>query len=303
MAVRICTIDVDERKKQIVSTGTSMFPITAYYNDLDQMPTKEVPWHWHEELEVIYVVKGSILVGIQNNELVLKEQEGIFINTNILHSVRKKSEECILYSFVFASSLISGSVESVYEQRFVKPLLMNHELPCVKLTKEVAWQKEAALCILKAYEEYERNEYGYELLVREQLSHMWYLLVTNVLQNQSDAVQQETLDIKRMKRMMKYIQAHYQESISLEGIAKAASISEREALRCFQKTIHDTPISYLLKFRISQAASLLLDSDATITEISAVCGFEDSSYFAKMFKRHIKQSPRMYRKQMQNRRS
>lgn len=302
MAVRICRVDVDEQKKQIVSTGTSMFPITAYYNDLDQMPTKEVPWHWHEELEVIYVVKGSVIIGIQNDEFVLDECEGVFINTNTLHSVKKDSEECIIYSFVFASSLISGSGESIYEQRFVKPLLSCHELPCVKLKKEVPWQREAAACILKAYEEFESDAFGYELLVREQLSHMWYLIVTQALQNQREKAQSETLDIKRMKIMMEYIRAHYQESISLEAIAKAASISEREALRCFQKTIHDTPISYLLKYRISQAASMLVDSDHTITEISAVCGFEDSSYFAKMFKRHIKQSPRMYRKQMQIRR-
>lgn len=301
MAERICRIDVDEHQKQIVSTGTSMFPITAYYNDLDQMPTKEVAWHWHEELEVIYVVKGSVIIGIQNDTFILGECDGLFINTNILHSVKKASEECVIYSFVFASSLISGSGESVYEQRFVKPLLASHDLPCVKLKKEIPWQKEAAICILKAYEEFESDAFGYELLVREQLSHMWYLIVTHILQNRRKEVQQETLEIKRMKVMMEYIQTHYQEAISLAVIARAASISEREALRCFQKTIHDTPISYLLKYRISQAAGMLLESDHTITEISSMCGFEDSSYFAKMFKRHIKQSPRMYRKQQQNR--
>lgn len=296
MAIRICKLELDERRRQIFAAGTSMFPIAAYYNDMDQMPTKEVPWHWHGELEVIYVAKGNVLIGIAQEEFLLQEEEGMFINANVLHAVRKKTEECIIYSFVFAAGLISGSADSVIEQRFVKPLLACKSLPCVRFLQETPWQMEAARCILHAFQSYEEGAYGFEFIVREQLSHMWYLLVAHQLQSSQQQEEQETTDIIRLKRMMEYIHSHYELDLTLAEISKAASISEREALRCFQKTIRDSPISYLLKYRISQAVNYLADTDLSITEISALCGFEDSSYFAKMFKRHIQETPRNYRK-------
>lgn len=296
MAIRICKLELDERRKQIFAAGTSMFPIAAYYNDLDQMPAKEVPWHWHGELEVIYVAKGEIILGIQQDECILKEEEGVFINANVLHSVRKSSQECIIYSFVFAASLISGSADGVIEQRFVKPLLAASRLPCVKFLHEHPWQREGAHCILNAFQHYEEGSYGFEFLVREQLSHMWFLIVTHCLQVELAQEETETTDIMRLKTMMEFIHSHFPTNLTLSDIASSANISEREALRCFQKTIRDSPISYLLKFRISQAVDYLIHTEHSITEISALCGFEDTSYFSKMFKRHIQETPRNYRK-------
>jgi transcriptional regulator GlxA family with amidase domain len=96
--------------------------------------------------------------------------------------------------------------------------------------------------------------------------------------------------------MLDFLHQHYAEPLELQQIAAAANISERECLRCFQKTIRMAPIQYLLKYRVSVSARLLADTDAPITEICNQIGFDSPSYFSKIFKRFICFTPTAYRK-------
>lgn len=293
----LCQIELDERRREISETGTDLFPISAFYNDLNQMPCKEIPWHWHKDVELIYIDHGSLNVSIQQDEILLQAGEGLFINTNILHAVKQQPDQCIFYSFVFSPELISGGHFSIIEQNFIKPVLHNTSLPYIPFTKEEVWQKEAASCIFKAFEWYEKGDYGYEIMIREKLSHMWYLIATHLLHDQKTPLLfHETVDSDRIKKMMEYIHQHYQGTITLNLIAESVNISEREALRCFQKILHLSPIAYVMKFRISKASELLRLSDHSITEVSSLCGFNDPSYFTKVFKDYMKESPKSFKK-------
>ncbi|MGX8835459.1 AraC family transcriptional regulator [Amedibacillus sp. YH-ame6] len=296
MKTPICEIELDERRREIIAAGSDTFPISAFYNDLKQMPANEIPWHWHETIEVLYIYQGSATLQIQQEEVILQEEEGAFINTNVLHSIKGHHGNCIFYSFVFSADLISDKTSGVVQQHYIDPLLHNNNLPYIRMSSSKMWEKEAAQCVLQAFEHYEKGGFAYEMLVREQLSHMWYLLVSHVLCEQETS-KEETNTVKRIKYMLHYIQHHYQEDITLKHIADCVNISEREALRCFQKTLHDSPISYLMQYRISKATQYLQESDKPITEICALCGFEDPSYFSKVFKRYMHTTPRNYRKE------
>lgn len=82
----------------------------------------------------------------------------------------------------------------------------------------------------------------------------------------------------------------------MSDISSSAGISERECLRCFQKTIQLSPIQYLLKYRIMQGAEMLLKNPAdSISETAVFCGFDSPSNFAKTFKRFYNCTPREYR--------
>lgn len=85
--------------------------------------------------------------------------------------------------------------------------------------------------------------------------------------------------------------------LGLADIAASADIGERECLRCFKRTIRESPMQYLLKYRLMQGADQLVsDPSTSISEISAGCGFEYTSYFAKQFRRFYLCTPREYRK-------
>jgi len=274
-----------------------MFPCACYFSDISDYVTGDIPLHWHEEVEVVVVSSGAMNMNLNGMNFTLKKGEGAFINSNVLHSMQIIGDAgCILNTFVFHPSLISGAAESIFLQRYVRPLLGCDTLPGVPFYCGIEWQRQAVHCIQEAYEYYKEEEFGYELIVREKLSHMWYLIVKNMVSVLKQQNQNVNHNIVRIKAMLDFLHHHYEKPLDLQQIAAVVSISERECLRCFQKNIGITPIQYLLKYRILVAARLLEDTDIPITEICNRVGFDNSSYFSKIFKRFMHFTPSDHRK-------
>ena len=104
-------------------------------------------------------------------------------------------------------------------------------------------------------------------------------------------------DSERIKTMLQYIMDNYGEAIDTAAIARSASVSESECLRCFRAAIGTTPIRYLREYRIEQAANHLANSQASIADIAAGCGFQDISYFTKTFREMKGVTPKVYQKE------
>ncbi len=133
--------------------------------------------------------------------------------------------------------------------------------------------------------------------MREQLSHICLFLYTQFQQELADRQTAESPDHIRIRAMLEYLHTHFSENLTLADIASVAGIGERECLRCFKKTIQLSPMQYLLKYRMTMGAQMLLESPTqSISHISTCCGFDSPSNFSKMFKRFYHCSPREYRK-------
>jgi len=290
-------LNIDINGYEAAVRGNPMFPCSAYWWDLTNPMLDEIPWHWHEDFEVLYVKSGTLRLCINDNHYLLREGEGAFINSNAVHSIRAATNVTgTLNSFVFNPEILSGSADSAFNQKYILPLMRCHELPFILFCPDTEWMKHASQSVNDAYISYDEEKFGYELYVREKLSHMLYLIVTNNESTIKHRNKSENKDIIRLKTMMSYIHQHYRDKIYLQQIAKTASISERECLRCFNKTIGISPVQYLLKHRVSIAARLLVESDSTITGISDKTGFDNSGHFARTFKSYYKCSPSEYRK-------
>lgn len=290
-------LNIDSNQRELDTRGTPMFPCGRYFSDLGHNVTSEIPWHWHKEIEVLVISSGSIRLLINGLEYILQKGEGAFINSNALHSMQiSGSNGAIFNSFVFHTDLISGTAESVFEQRFIRPLVTCDSLSAIPLSPTIPWEEEALNCITEALLAFDSTSFAYELIVREKLAHLWYLII----QNKQSIIRcrnlNESLDAIRIKDMLRYVHQHFSEPLEVEQIAAVSNLSERECLRCFHKTIGISPIQYLLKYRISTAARLLTDTNASITEICAQTGFDSPSYFSKLFKRYMNTSPTVYRK-------
>lgn len=107
----------------------------------------------------------------------------------------------------------------------------------------------------------------------------------------------ESLEAARIKTMISYIQEHFKENLELRDIAQSASISERECLRCFKKSLGIPPIQYLLKYRVTAAAALLKETGLSVTEVGNRTGFDSPTYFTMIFKRFMGCTPTHYRRQ------
>lgn len=300
MPVKSCSLHINAHNQEIEKRGTPLFQCGAYTTYVGNQVNRGIPWHWHEEVEVLVVCSGTILLEIAGHHYHIAAGEGAFINSGVLHSaIAVEALGCEVHSFVFHPRLIAGAAESIFEHRYINPLVKFTDLPTIHFGKEIAWHKIAILCILEAFKFYQKEAFGYELLVREKLSHLWFLIVSHY---QNVLVQPTALllDALRIKNMLNFIHTNYINQIILADIAKVASLSKRECLRCFHRTIGVTPMRYLLQYRISVSTGLLATTDASITEICKQSGFESPSYFSAVFKKLMDTTPRDYRRSISN---
>jgi AraC-like DNA-binding protein len=100
----------------------------------------------------------------------------------------------------------------------------------------------------------------------------------------------------RLGRVLAAIDAHPEKPFRLAGMAKAAAMSDRSFVRHFKEATGFSPMDYVLRKRVHRATLLLSDPGPkpSITEIAFACGFNDSNYFTRQFRRVIGSSPRSF---------
>ena len=104
----------------------------------------------------------------------------------------------------------------------------------------------------------------------------------------------------RIGDAIRYMNRHYAEPVELKILAKIANMSERSFFRHFHVSAGCSPVEYLLKIRLQHGCDLLINGNASIAEIAAECGFCDSNYFCKQFRRAFSVSPRTFRRSYRN---
>ena len=83
----------------------------------------------------------------------------------------------------------------------------------------------------------------------------------------------------RMQKILRYIEEHYAEDITLADLSKSANISKSECSRCFKLSLNATPYKYLTEYRLSMAAQLLKTTREPVGNIAASVGFRQMSHF------------------------
>jgi AraC-like DNA-binding protein len=103
----------------------------------------------------------------------------------------------------------------------------------------------------------------------------------------------------RMGEVLSYIEGHYREPIAVRQLVRMARMSESTLMRTFRRVLSRSPIEHVIRVRIDKAAELLQRGDVRVTEAAFACGFSDSNYFARQFRRVMGVSPREYRGRFQ----
>ena len=252
--------------------------------------------HWHEDIQFIYVLQGNICLKTLSEEIPLTKGEGIFINKNVVHIVKKQSE-CHYNSFIFPDCFLKFYFGSPAES-IVSRIVGQDTLPVYKFSSSVPWHKDVLehLKKLSAIEKQKDDLYPYRALCL--LCSMWLIMQSNLTPPESSM---NNLASIRMKLFLQFIHSHFSEQITLEEIAKSANVSISETLRCFKLCMRTTPYKYLTELRLERAAALLRDTDEPITNIADSVGFSQISHFGKCFKAKTGYSPKSYREKNKRR--
>lgn len=293
MALSPCNTKTNQLGRELVDHGTGLFPVACYHDNLIEA---DVPWHWHDEWEFIIVSKGTAIISAENIKYQVKQGEGFFINTGILHSAKPANNDiCLFHSIVFHPRLVGGSIDSIFWHKYVNPLLINTSLKYIYLDGSENWHKKIIQVVESAWQNCVNEPFGYEFKVRASLSELIASLINYHPIVSHKPSEKAIRTNERIKIMLQYIQENYYEQITIPILASQAMISESECLRCFKNTIGTPPIQYLKQFRIQKAAELLTLTSYKISKISELCGFQDVSYFVKSFREIKGKTPTEYR--------
>lgn len=129
------------------------------------------------------------------------------------------------------------------------------------------------------------------------------LTVENVLYQCSKKKQMEDDSVRLRlvrEKIEEYIRDHYSQDLSMQGVAQIMNYSETHFCRLFKQCFKVNFSAYLNEFRIEQARKMLLNTNATAKEIAIACGYQDNSYFIRVFKRFTGMTPVDYRIQVQS---
>lgn len=103
--------------------------------------------------------------------------------------------------------------------------------------------------------------------------------------------------VERLQRVLGYLEEHWNDTVKLDDVARVAALHPQSLSRFFGQHLGMSFQEYLVQFRISRAARLLIETDRTVLDIALSCGFNNLSNFNAQFKRIKGQPPRAFRKQ------
>lgn len=286
----------DENMMETIQHGSKEYPFHFYYDNLELFDFHCIEWHWHTEFEFVYVETGTVYFGISDKQFALSEGQGVFINSKILHRYFSQGK-AIVPNFVLMPYFIAAQDSLIY-QKYVLPIMaspMDYQI----FSSDIPWQAQA-LSIMREMMAAQEKASDVELVSSYLIQKIWHILYQNTdVEHMGKKENYSASSQARLQLMMQYIHQKFAYNISLSDIADQAKVSKSTALNLFQRYLGISPVTYLINYRLQEAAKLLASTEKKVTVISKDTGFDNVDYFCKAFKKYYKLTPTEYRKKAQ----
>lgn len=258
-------------------------------------PNQTPFWHFHPELEIVYIKEGSGKRHVGNHISYYSGGDLIFLGPNLPH-----------YGF---TDRLSGNKSEVVVQMKEDFLGENFfKLPEMALIDQLFEKSRAGLTFFGNT----KDEVGARLQSLFYMNHFEKLVeFLNILQILAESKDYNVLnaggislivqnqDNDRIDTIYKYVRAHFTESIQLEDIARKVNMTVPSFCRYFKKVTNKTFTEFVNEFRIVHACKLLSEERHSIAEVCFESGFNNFSHFNKLFKAKTGKSPNNYRKSVE----
>jgi AraC-like DNA-binding protein len=241
--------------------------------------------HWHEELMIFYIEKGSAVIHCNSQSIPVSTGDLVVINCNDIHYVEnccdRLAESYILIDFAF---LLSHK-DDLCQTNCINPLLQNR----IRFQNKIENDGELISQVLELISEYEQKRQGYELWIKAGLYRILVLLMRRHSVPVTDEIKNR--QHHQLRSVLKYIDEHYDQKITLKDLAAIANISPHHLCRLFKSITGMPPVAYVNYLRINAAMKLLQQHHLPIAEVALTVGFNDSNYFSRLFKKYKNISP------------
>ncbi len=246
-----------------------------YHKNTKRSCTEPLSLHFHENIELLLFLEGSATVRSDNELFSVEPGDIAVIAPNHLHTIIPSGISCRYHCLIIDKNIYGRLFEDCsysYINKTSDPR-----------TNEI---------YLKVFECLEQKMPFY----RQEAASLLCLLITLILRQGENSVivKEPGASVKKSNiasSAIKYMYEHFSEKISIDDICKASGFSKYYFCRCFKEATGQTPLWHLNYIRCRSARSMLIDGKYNVTETGNKCGFSDSSYFCKTYKKYFGRTP------------
>lgn len=301
--------------------GTPENPFSQYHIS-DVKRAFQIPVHWHDELEIIYVKHGKLHVTISGENYIGNPKEAFVVSPGSLHFMGSPTGDVDYYTFLFPVEYISFQTDDIMGKTILSPLKHGRAMikPQINDMAEDICERLIEINTNISYLKKKTSESTEERKNRE--NHKYNksddIAVSNINEANINAQFETKMTlikfIQKMwqnglilenaangtntteKEMITYIRQNYTREISLQEFGMQFHLSEKYISRYFKEHFHITLSQYINHLRLEHARQLLQESAVPVTEVALQSGYQNVSYFIRCFKKMYGVSPLKYRK-------
>ena len=291
---------LDVRYSERTKRGTDTFPI-AYYHVFTSKTGYFLPLHWHIEYEIIHVLNGIYPLFIDGVEYELQPGDICFIQNGVLHGDGSTKPDCEYESVVFDLNLIRNRA---FDENDFLAKMDKHIIRIKPFVNENSTDLLYSADIMPVFKYMREQTPGYKFEVCGSLMRFFSRIQRDHLYTEISEATNYGLYVRshrridQLERVFEFIKQQYTKRFTLQELSAIAGMSPKYFCKVFKSMTNHSPMEYVNVYRIEQASYRIKKEETSIIEIAMACGFNDFSYFIKIFKKYRGITPLQYRKQV-----
>ena len=270
--------------------GTKDDPFSIYHI-ANVKRSFQIPVHWHDEFEIIYVKSGFLTVSISGENYIGKPGDAFVVSPGNLHFMGSQTGNVDYFTFLFPLKYISFRTDDILDDKLLEPLNSGHLMISPEIEDTVKEQCEQLVEIYGAKKEESQSKITAQIKTKIILLQFILELWKKGFIVENDTSGKNTVE----KEMVSYIQQNFTGKILLKEFGEQFHLSEKYISRYFKEHFHITISQYVTYLRLEHAKQLLQDTDIPVTEVAMQSGYQNVSYFIRSFKKTYGMSPLKYR--------
>ncbi|MEK3881815.1 AraC family transcriptional regulator [Paenibacillus sp. PL2-23] len=285
--------------KESRTHGDEQHPFGMYW--LNYGPGEHViDCHWHEEAEIFYCMQGETLFQVDTDYFLVRAGEAVFVDGGDIHAAHAHGRDgCSFFSLVFDTNLLASANYDAVQEKLVLPLVERRGTFPRHIAGREPYESQLLQHIAAMMESCRQQPEGFEGAVKGRL----YLMLADLAasgkrSSRMDSSRSESSKIERLKAVIAYIQHNYERQLRLSELAALIPMSEGHFSRFFKSMTRQSPMDYINSYRIRQAAELLREQERKISDIAMEVGYDNISYFIRVFRKVMHCSPSDFRKRL-----
>ena len=281
-------LKLDGELRENVAHGQPDFRAAHYPVGFSRGNQQVLPVHWHSELEIIHMTRGDAEFRIDEDIFQASAGSTLFIPSESLHSGISNSLHGGLYhSVVFHPCLLFSTLSDRCQSQYINLLDRSHfhRGICINAGSEYAFQvKTNVEAIIRSFCE---RHCGFELAVKGRLLTLLSLMFEHGEFGELQAINNADATIQaNVRAAIGFLENNYDQKIYVQELADTAHLSRTHFTRQFKRYTGMTPIEYLNMYRVQQAMHFIRAQGVSVKEAASLVGFDNFSYFSKVFRHY-----------------